>query len=103
VVELDDSAETGAAEFRKVAFVEIGRESGYATARSVMDALLRELGWKVDYAAIDHPTFVPGRSASFSKDGQQIGVLGEVHPEVLTNFGLTYPVALAELTLERVF
>ena len=34
--------------------------------------------------------------------GQTIGVLGEVHPEVLSNFGLTYPVALAELTLERV-
>jgi phenylalanyl-tRNA synthetase beta subunit len=31
------------------------------------------------------------------------GLLGEVHPEVLTNFGLTYPVALAELSLERVF
>jgi hypothetical protein len=26
-----------------------------------------------------------------------------VHPQVLTDFGLTHPVALAELTLERVF
>ena len=49
VVELDDAAETGAAEERRVALVEIGRESGYATARSVMDALLRELGWKAEY------------------------------------------------------
>jgi phenylalanyl-tRNA synthetase beta chain len=102
VVELDDAAETGAAEERRMAFVETGRESGYATARSVMDALLRELGWKAEYAAIDHPTFVPGRAASFSVNGKMIGILGEVHPEVLTNFGLTHPVALAELTLERV-
>ncbi len=102
VVELDDAAETGAAEERRMAFVETGRESGYATARSVMDALLRELGWKADYAAIDHPTFVPGRAASCSVGGQAVGVLGEVHPEVLTNFGLTHPMALAELTLERV-
>ena len=86
-----------------MALVEIGRESGYATARSVIDALLRELGWKAEYAAIDHPTFVPGRAAAFSVDGKPIGILGEVHPEVLTNFGLTYPVALAELTLQRVF
>jgi phenylalanyl-tRNA synthetase beta chain len=103
VVELDDSAETGAAELRRVAMVDIGRESGYATARSVIDALLRELGWEVEYAAIDHPTFVAGRAASFSANGKPIGVLGEVHPEVLTNFGLTYPVALAEVTLQRVF
>jgi phenylalanyl-tRNA synthetase beta chain len=103
VVELDDSAPTGAAEQRNVALAEIGRESGYATARSVVDALLRELGWKSEYAAIDHPTFVPGRAASVAVNGMPIGILGEVHPEVLTNFGLSYPVALAELTLQRVF
>lgn len=103
VVELDDTAETGAAEQRRVALVEIGRESGYATARSVMDALLRELGWQAEYEPIDHPTFVEGRAATFSVAGNPIGVVGEVHPEVLTNFGLTFPVALAELTLGRVF
>ncbi len=103
VVELDDAAETGAVEQRHVALVETGRESGYATARSVMDALLCELGWKADYAAIEHPTFVPGRAASCSVGGKSLGLLGEIHPEVVTNFGLTHPVALAELTLERVF
>lgn len=102
VVALDNSAETGAAEYRKVALAEIGRESGFATARSVVDAMLRELGWPAEYEAVDHPTFVPGRVAQVSVAGKSIGVLGEVHPEVLTNFGLTYPVALVELTLERV-
>ncbi len=103
VVELDEAAETGAAEERRVAFVEIGRESGYATARSVMDALLRELGWRPEYAPVDNKAFVEGRAATFSVDGKPVGILGEVHPEVLSNFGLTYPVALAELTLQRVF
>jgi phenylalanyl-tRNA synthetase beta chain len=102
-VELNDTAETGAAERRRVALVEIGRDSGYATARSVIDALLRELGWPAEYAAIDHPTFVTGRAASFSNAGQPLGILGEVHPEVLTNFGLTHPVALAEVTLQQVY
>jgi phenylalanyl-tRNA synthetase beta chain len=103
VVTLEHAAETGAAEKRHVAFVETSRESGYATARSVVDALLRELGWKVEYAALDHPTFVAGRAAEFAVDGQPRGVLGEVHPEVLTRFGLTHPVALAEIDLQRVF
>jgi phenylalanyl-tRNA synthetase beta chain len=102
VVALDESAETGAAEYRQVALAEIGRESGFATARSVIDALLRELGWQAEYKAVEHPTFVPGRAAELSVAGKPIGVLGEIHPEVLTNFGLTYPVALAELTLQRV-
>jgi len=102
VVEIDDAAETGAVEFRNLALVEIGRESGYATARSIVDALLRELGWKAEYAAIEDPTFVSGRAASFSVGGKPVGILGEVHPEVLTNFGLTHPVALAEVTLDRI-
>jgi len=103
VVKLDDAAETGAAEERQLALVETGRESGYATARSVVDALLRELGWKAEYAAIDDPMFVPGRVAIFFVDGVAIGILGEVHPEVLTNFGLTHPAAFAMLTLARVY
>jgi len=53
--------------------------------------------------AIEDPTFVEGRVAAFKRDGKPIAVLGEVHPEVLANFGITFPVALAELTLERVF
>jgi phenylalanyl-tRNA synthetase beta chain len=103
VVVLNDSAETGAAEERRMAFVETGRESGYATARSVMDALLRELGLQGEYISIQDPTFVDGRAAAFKLDGKPIGVLGEVHPEVLTNFGLTHPVALGEIVLKRVF
>ncbi len=100
---LDPQAETGAAEERRIAFVEIGRESGYATARSTIDALLRELGWLAEYAALNHSTFVEGRAASLTVNGNSIGILGEVHPQVLENFGLTFPVALAELTLQRVF
>ncbi len=103
VADVDDAAETGSAEERRIALVEIGRESGYATARSIVDALLRELGWQPEYTAIEHPTFVAGRAARFAIAGKTVGILGEVHPEVLSNFGLTYPVALAELTLQRVF
>ena len=104
VVELDDAAETGAAEERRVALVEIGRESGYATARSVMDALLRELGWTGRIRG-DRASARSSKAARllFKSNGKQIGILGEVHPEVLTNFGLTFPVALAELTLAARF
>jgi phenylalanyl-tRNA synthetase beta chain len=103
VVVLSDSAETGAGEERRMAFVETGRESGYATARSVMVALLRELGWAGEYIAIQDPTFVDGRAAAFKLAGKPVGVLGEVHPEVLTNFGITHPVALGEIILQRIF
>ncbi len=102
VTRLEETAETGTIDQRHLAFIEIGRDAGYAAARSVLDALLRELGFTACYTEIDHPTFVPGRVASFKTDDEIVGVLGEVHPEVLTNFNLNYPAALVELTLHRI-
>ena len=102
VTKLEEAAETGTADERRLAFVEIGRDTGYAAARSVLDALLRELGFTACYTGIEHPTFVPGRVASFKTDGEIVGILGEIHPEVLTNFNLNYPAALVELTLHRI-
>jgi phenylalanyl-tRNA synthetase beta chain len=64
--------------------------------------MLRELGWQAEYKSVEHLSFVLGRAAEVFVGGQPIGVVGEVHPEVLSNFGLTYPVALAEITLQRV-
>ena len=52
---------------------------------------------------LNNPTFVEGRAASFRSTENWSAYLGEVHPEVLTNFGLTFPVALAEFTLQRMF
>jgi phenylalanyl-tRNA synthetase beta chain len=98
-----DAAETGADEERNMALVETGRDAGYATARGMMDAVLRELGWKADYQPTDHPMFVPGRAAILNIDGWEAGIVGEIHPEVLTNFGLTHPVAFAGIRLARIF
>jgi phenylalanyl-tRNA synthetase beta chain len=103
-VNLDDDAETGASEYRTVAFAEAGTESGYATIRSACDSLMRELGWEAEYERFaGAPTLIDGRTAMVTVAGQGIGIIAEVHPQVLTNFGLTFPVAIAELTLQRVF
>ena len=102
IVLIDDSAETGAAEERRVCFAEMGPEAGYASVRAHVDALLRELGVTARFAAIEHPSFIPGRVARLETDGAVSGVLGELHPEVLERFGLDFPIALAEITLARV-
>jgi phenylalanyl-tRNA synthetase beta subunit len=108
---LEASAETGTREERRVGFVEMGPEAGYATVRSVFDAVLRELGQEGTYSINDDPTFIPGRGAVIVTDDGFQGYLGELHPEVITaeairKFGfaqeLDYPVAIGELTIWRV-
>ena len=102
MADLDESGITGTREERRLALVEIGPDAGYATVRSVLDALLRELGFPAEYTSVDHPAFVPGRAARFTTAEGIEGTLGELHPEVLTNFSLVYPAAMAELVLERI-
>ena len=51
-------------------------------------------------AATEHPGFIAGRVASLrDANGQRLGVLGEVHPIVLENYGLKHPVSVVELSL----
>ena len=65
--------------------------------RAVVDALLFELGQQPTYTATEHPAFVPGRVARVHTDGGLEGVIGEIHPEALVNFGLDLPVGLVDL------
>jgi phenylalanyl-tRNA synthetase beta chain len=102
VVAVDHKAETGACEERRVVFAEIGPDAGYATVRAALDALLRELGDDGTYEAVEHPSFIEGRVAKVSNGKGFTGIIGELHPEVITGFNLDYPVALAEISLGRV-
>ena len=52
----------------------------------------------------DNPTFHPGRCAQLSlPDGTQIGVMGELHPEVAANYGFDKRVLAAVLDFEAIF
>lgn len=111
VVVREPGAETGVREERRVGFVEMGPEAGYASVRSVLDAVLREMGREGTYSINTDPMFIPGRGAAvITVDGFE-GYLGEFHPAVITaqairtlGFAqeLDYPVAIGELTIWRV-
>ncbi len=48
------------------------------------------------------PSFHPGRCADILKDGEKIGVLGQVHPEIAEGYGIDRPVYAAELEFKRI-
>ncbi|MFH1746250.1 MAG: phenylalanine--tRNA ligase subunit beta [Planctomycetota bacterium] len=98
---VDDQVETGAREERFLAVAMIGTHVGYADIRAVADALVHEMGATSAVRPTTHDSFIPGRVAAlFNDQNQQIGVMGEVHPEVLENYGLKHPVSVLELSLE---
>lgn len=102
VTVLDKAAETGAREERHISIVEMGKEASYASIRSVIDALLFEMQLDGNYSVSEHVSFIPGRVADVETGTEVAGVLGELHPEVITNFGLDNPVTIAELTVMQI-
>jgi phenylalanyl-tRNA synthetase beta chain len=96
----DDSENTGVAEYRTVAAVLADPEASYEDARARLQALVRAFGAQLETPPTDHPTFIDGRSASVVVDGESVGVVGELHPEVLVGHDLELPVAAFELRLD---
>ncbi|WP_296332533.1 hypothetical protein, partial [uncultured Treponema sp.] len=46
------------------------------------------------------PRFIPGRQAAIIVKGKQVGVFGEVHPQVLENWQIAVPCVAGEIDLE---
>jgi phenylalanyl-tRNA synthetase beta chain len=65
--------------------------------------LLRNLGLdeKFKFISMNNPTFVEGRAAYIKVNNKHVGNLGEISPQVLTNFGIGYPVVAFEIHLPR--
>lgn len=51
----------------------------------------------------ENPTFHPGRCASIMIDGDEIGVIGQIHPLVQENFNISQEVYVAELNVNKLF
>lgn len=104
---LDKSSENCTKTIKKLAAVVIHSNANFTEIKSIMDAVISNLGFKMNIKSYDHPSFIKGRCASvkgvssnITEDNSSwmvIGFFGEVHPEVITNFDLEYPVIAFEI------
>lgn len=71
----------------------------YYYLKGVVEILLERLGISsFRYLREEnHPTFHPGRTANIVYNNKVLGVIGEVHPDVLENYDIDVPVYAGEL------
>ncbi|MCL4314291.1 MAG: phenylalanine--tRNA ligase subunit beta [Candidatus Thermoplasmatota archaeon] len=80
---------------------EFGSRANFNDARSALDSLLyRITGYRPELVKSDNSDLIPGRSGDIYLAERMVGVMGEVSPEVLTEFNLTLPVAVIEIDLD---
>lgn len=99
VVEICDRLSARARNVRHLAILISDTSANYTQLKSIVEYLLQAIGVSVTIKRGQHSSFIEGRCAKILINDKEVGVLGELHPEVLLNFGVTIPVVAAELDL----
>ena len=82
----------------------ISADTGYSEIKSILDSFLHLLEIsKYNIRKTKHKSFIPGRVGKIFLDDNSSGLIGEIHPQVLNNFQLTFPVTVFELNIDNVF
>jgi phenylalanyl-tRNA synthetase beta chain len=97
----DSSTITGCSTRMHLAILIADREAEFSYCHSCLESLLFNLGLSSVLVQEDNPVFLPGRAARVTVSGNELGWIGEVHPEVLDNFGIIMPCAAFELDLDQ--
>eukprot|EP00178_Gracilaria_changii_P025304 TRINITY_DN78045_c0_g1_i1.p1 TRINITY_DN78045_c0_g1~~TRINITY_DN78045_c0_g1_i1.p1 ORF type:complete len:592 (+),score=72.21 TRINITY_DN78045_c0_g1_i1:202-1977(+) len=111
VVLKDSNAEVLACNRRKVAAIYCAQSAGFEVIQGLLENVLRTLGvnrgdgiesgsWGLDADGCSDGAFFEGRRANIVYDGNSIGAIGWIHPEVLESFSLSYPCSAMEFDLE---
>ncbi len=72
--------------------------------KGIVEELLRGLGYSAVFERVEQCPFLhPGISARILVDNQEIGVIGELSPQLHENFKFLQRVYVAEITLQQIF
>ena len=97
---LDSSENTGTKTIQSLGFMTACNNANFNSLASEVSTLLYLLDHKYDVKEVEDPRFIPGRQAAIMLNGKQVGVFGEVHPQVLENWGIVVPCVAGEIDLE---
>ncbi len=99
----DETQMNKSRDIEKLACVTIHSNAGFSEAKSVLDALFTNLGLEYSLEEESHGSFIEGRVGAIIVKGEKIGLIGEIHPQVLQNWGLENPAAALEINLSEIW
>jgi len=97
---VDETENTNVAEWRSIGAVLARYDATYEDAKARLAALCDDFDVSFQTPPTGHPSFIPGRVADVVVDGETVGVVGEIHPQVLVEHDLELPVAAFEIRLD---
>ena len=74
--------------------------ANFSEIHSCLDLLLFYLDYPYTLEPVSHPSFLEGRAGRIVSNGRAIGVIGELHPEVLEQWQIGMPAVVFELEVD---
>jgi len=90
-------------DIEKLACVTIHSGACFSEAKSALDALFANLELEYSLEETSHGSFIEGRVGKIIVEGNEAGLIGEIHPQVLQNWNLENPAAAFEVDLDKVW
>jgi len=109
VVLKDSNRDVGARNERRLCAINYNKLPGFEVVHGLLDRVMQLLEVPFDATktgrgyhlrSADSPTYFPGRCAEVVADGRVVGVLGVLHPDVITAFEVNLPCASLEINIE---
>jgi phenylalanyl-tRNA synthetase beta chain len=101
VVRSDESDPHGVATIDSLGFLTADAEAGFTSISGQVSVLFHYLSLDYTVTESEDPRFIPGRAATIIAGGEDVGVFGELHPQVLLNYGVQVPCTACDLDLAR--
>ena len=78
-----------------------GREVvDYFSAKGIVEELMADLQiFNCEFVSNSNSLYHPGKSSMITHDGVTVGFVGELHPQIISNYGISVPVCIFELDL----
>ena len=80
-----------------------GKDEDFFTLKGIVEGIMRTFGAHTQYERSSEPYLHPGRQALVKANNTEVGVFGEVHPEVAEKYGIETRVLVAEIKLDLLF
>ncbi len=97
----EKGTDTGVRESLSLCTVVAHQKANITEVRQLLDSLMRHLGLAAEVTAAEHESFIPGRAGTVKVLGKEIGIIGEIRPQVLEAFGMEQPTSAFEICLTR--
>jgi len=99
----DKTADVCAKDILSFSAVSSHSNASFTEMKQIVEYVLRVFGFAFELAPLEHDSFIPGRVARVVVCGREVGFFGEMHPQVLANWGMGMPVAALEVSLSELF